>query len=63
MPYDIVEVVKAARQRRKRVLAWRAAGKNFEEIAKLLGVTRQRAYSIHHEAVKEAERLQAETGK
>jgi DNA-binding CsgD family transcriptional regulator len=33
------------------VLAWRREGKTFQEIADLLGVSRQRAWEIHERAV------------
>ena len=52
MSYDIVAVTLAARKRRKQVLAMRRRKMTFEAIATTLGVTRQRAYAIHREALK-----------
>ena len=56
MAYDIVAVVRASNARRKKVLAMRQRGMTFEAIAAKLGVTRQRAYAIHREAVIAARR-------
>lgn len=58
----MVAVIKASGARRKRVMAWRSRKPplTYEAIAAKLGVTRQRAYAIHHEAKTAAARKAAE---
>ena len=52
MAYDMVAVILEARRRRKRVQAMRRKGMTFEEIARELDVTRQRAHAIWRESMR-----------
>lgn len=54
--YDMVAIIKASDVRRRRVLDMRRRKMTYEAIAAALGVSRQRAHAIHHEAVAAAKR-------
>lgn len=48
---DQIEVIRRARQREKRLLRWKDAGLNYQQIADKEGITRQRAHEIIRRAM------------
>ena len=54
MPYDMLQVIKQARQRRKRVLRLHNQGLKIREIAAIYDISRQRAHALLKAAMQEA---------